>query len=150
MTTNIDHARNSQVNYHNKKSQAPFTQYGPYSNISDALSANGALDNQFEVMSAGGIPMYKSPQTVQEFQYSKFGQIETSPNNNYGIQAKNENVPNYTKMKDKLNNIRKQNINSVTNEILSNKPAQNTKSHAMRTKSVVEDHISEQLQEQVI
>lgn len=94
--------------------------------------------------------MYKSPQTVQEFQYSKIGQMENSPNDNYGVQAKNENVPSYHKMKNKLNNIRKQNINNVTNNILSNKPAQNPKAHAMRTKSIDDEHISKQLQEQVL
>jgi hypothetical protein len=101
-------------------------------------------------MSAGGYSMHKSPQTVQEFQYSKFGQMENSPNDNFGMQGKSENVPSYHKMKNKLSKMRKQNINNVTNNILANKPAQNSKAHGMRTKSVDDEYVSQQLQEQVL
>lgn len=119
--TNIDNARNSQSNYKPKKRQAPFTQYGPYINddYPDHLSANGVNDsNHFEIGSAAGFSHYKSPQTMQEFQYSNVNRIDDSISDGYASSNSNA-VPSYKKMKSKLESIRKQNINNVANSILS-------------------------------
>ena len=125
------------MNYNPKKAQAPFTQYGPYTNVSmapDMLSANGASDiDKFEVMSAGAYPLYKSPQTMQEFQYSNNNQIDESMSDNYGSRG----VPNYHRMKDKLNSMRKQNASNVASNILNNNSINKpTKAQMLRTKSV--------------
>jgi hypothetical protein len=151
--TNIDNPRNSQVNYNKKKKQAPFTQYGPYpavAGISDSLSANGAVDhNQFEVMSAGSYPIYKSPQTMQEFQYSNGNRIDDSLSDNYGASSNAGNVPSYHKMKDKLHSMRRQNISNVTSNILNNnKISKPSKAEIMRTKSVDDESDSSNFRNQ--
>lgn len=116
--TNIDNARNSQINYNKPKVKAPATQYGPYSELQDPLTTNGYVDhNQFEVMSAGGKPMYRSPQTMQEFQYSNSQSIDVSLSEPYSAQ-KNLKKPSYHQMKDKLTNMRKQNMSNVATNIL--------------------------------
>lgn len=96
--TNIDNARNSQSNYKPKKRQAPFTQYGPYINddYPDHLSVNGVNDsNHFEVGSSGGFPQYKSPQTMQEFQYSNGNRIDDSISDSYVSSSNSNAVPSY-------------------------------------------------------
>lgn len=135
MTTHIDNARNSQVNY-NKKSSAPFTQYGPYTNAAmtpDMASDNGRDNrNKLEVMSDGAFQKYKSPQTMQEFQHSGKGNNDDSLTDNYGMKA----APSYHKMKDRLNSMRKQNASNVASNILGNNIKKPSKETIMRTKSV--------------
>lgn len=82
------------------------------------LSANGAIDhNQFELMSAGAAPKYKSPQTMQEFQYSNNARIDDSQSDQYGAKS---SAPSYQKKKEKLNSMRKQNHSHVATSILTN------------------------------
>jgi len=100
------------------------------------MSANGAIDNQFEVMSSGGFPIHKSPQTLQEFQYNRIN-TDDSGADSYGKNREQENMPSYAKMKNKLTSMRKQNINNVTSNILSsNKPVSNSKAQQMRKRTV--------------
>ena len=121
--------------------QAPYTQYGPYSGLPESLSAHGKADhNQFEVMSAGGQPMYKSPQTMQEFQYSNPIPIDDLQSDASGSKRMAKNMPSYHSMKDKLNNIRKQNITNVTTNILGNsKGGQAVKARELRAKNTEDD-----------
>lgn len=98
------------------------------------LSANGAVDhNQFEVMSAGAQPKYKSPQTMQEFQYSNNNRIDDSLSDQYGVKS---SAPSYQKKKEKLNSMRKQNHSQVATSVLTNDIKKPIKDHLSRTKSV--------------
>ena len=102
--TNIDHARNSQSNYKPMKKLAPFTQYSPYvgGDILDLLSVNEINDsNHFEVASAGGFPLYKSPHTMQEFQYSNGNRIDDAMSDSYISVSSSNPIPSYKKIKSK-------------------------------------------------
>lgn len=141
--TNIDNNRNSQINY-NKKKQSPYTHYGPYSSngdVPDFLSANEERINQFEMLSAGGYSAYKSPATMQEFQYSKQEKLHDHLSDNYGPPSSVSNVPiNHSNKKTKFESMRKQNISNVANNILSNgNSGKMPKNQQMRTKSVDDD-----------
>lgn len=148
VTTNIDNARNSQINYNKNKLQAPFTQYGPYSNVDgmDMMSADGAVDhNQFEVMSAGAKPKYRAPQTMQEFQHSN-NRFDDALSDNYGMR---QNVPSYHKMKDKLNNMRKKNANNVVNSILGSGVKKPVKAPRKETREEEEAELGQMIDESV-
>ena len=120
--TNIDHLRNSQMNYQPKIKQSPFTQYGQYGDGSEVGSMVSPKDVGssviYDASTAGESKYVASSQNVKEFRSSNGIQINDLKAENNNPDPNLSSVPSFQKMKNKLETMRKQNLNNAANNIL--------------------------------
>lgn len=90
----------------------------------DLMPGSDKADNsQYDSASDREYAYHKSPQTMQDFQYSNGNRMDDSLTEAKVSVPLQPNVPSYQKIKNKLETMRKQNISNVANNILSSSKA---------------------------